>query len=132
VASQEGLSSVKGRLAERYKSPGIYQIPSEQIQAEEEILRSEIHQPINSIWSREELPEHWKETLILPIYKKGDETDCSNYRGLHWYHHHTDVSIQHLLEKLSPYVDEFIADHGCCFPHNTSITYQVSCIPQSQ
>jgi len=27
------------------------------------------------------LPEEWKESIIVPIYKKGDKTDCSSYRG---------------------------------------------------
>jgi hypothetical protein len=28
------------------------------------------------------LPEKWKESIILPIYNKGDETYCSNYRDM--------------------------------------------------
>ena len=44
--------------------------------------RSEIHKLINSIWNKEELPEEWKESSIVPVYKKGDRTDCSNYRGI--------------------------------------------------
>jgi len=37
---------------------------------------------INLIWNKEELPEEWKESIIVPIYKKGDNTDCTNYRSL--------------------------------------------------
>ena len=45
-------------------------------------LCSEIHKLINSIWNNEELHEEWKELIIVPIYKKGDKTDCRNYRGI--------------------------------------------------
>jgi len=33
---------------------------------------------IISIWNKNGLPEEWKESIIVPIYKKGDKTDCSN------------------------------------------------------
>jgi hypothetical protein len=36
-----------------------------------------IHKLINSIWIEEELPDQWKEPVLLPIYKKGDKTDCA-------------------------------------------------------
>jgi len=51
----------------RHKSPGINQIPAELIKAEGRTLRSEIHKLINSIWNKEELPEEWKESIIVPI-----------------------------------------------------------------
>jgi hypothetical protein len=41
----------------------------------------EIH-IINSIWKKERLPEEWKESIIVPIYKKADKTDCINNRGI--------------------------------------------------
>jgi hypothetical protein len=46
------------------------------------MLLSAIHKLTNSIWNKEELPEQWKESIIVPIHKKGDKTDCSNYRGI--------------------------------------------------
>jgi hypothetical protein len=63
----------------RNKSPGIDQIPAELIQAGGETLRFEIHKLNNFIWNKEELPEKWKESIIVPIYRKGDKMDCSNY-----------------------------------------------------
>ena len=65
-----------------HKSPGVDQIPAELIKAGGRTIRSEIHKLIISIWNKEKLPEEWKESIIVPIYKKGDKTDCSNYRGI--------------------------------------------------
>jgi hypothetical protein len=64
----------------RYKSLGIDQILAELIQSGGNTLRSEIHKLINCIWNNKESPEQWKESIIVPIYKKGDKTDCINYR----------------------------------------------------
>ena len=34
------------------------------------------------IWDTEEVPEEWKEGLIVKLSKKGDLTKCGNWRGL--------------------------------------------------
>jgi hypothetical protein len=65
----------------KYKSPGIEQIPAELIQAGSEMLLSAIHKLINSIWNKE-LPDQWKESIIVPIHKEGDKNYCNNYRGI--------------------------------------------------
>jgi hypothetical protein len=70
-----------GKL-KRYKSPGIEQVPAKLIKAGGETLYSEIHKLICCIWNKEKLPQQWKESIIVPIYKKGDMTDCNNYRGI--------------------------------------------------
>jgi hypothetical protein len=70
-----------GKL-KRYKLSGIDQIPAELIKAGGSTIYCEIHKLINSIWNKEELPERWKESIIVPVYKKGDKTDRSNYRGI--------------------------------------------------
>jgi len=58
-----------------HKSPGTDQIPAELIKAGGRKIRSEIHKLTISIWSKEKLPEEWKESIILPINKKGDRKD---------------------------------------------------------
>jgi hypothetical protein len=65
-----------------YTSPGSDQIPAELIQEGGEILLSAIHKLINSVWNKEQLPDQWKEYIIVPVHKKGDKTDCNNYRGI--------------------------------------------------
>ena len=55
-----------------HKSPGIDQIPAELIKAGGRTLRCAIHKLIISIWNKKELPEEWKKSIIVPIYKKGD------------------------------------------------------------
>jgi hypothetical protein len=66
----------------KYKSPGSDQIPAELIQAGDKTLLSAIHKLINSVWNKEEFPDQWKESIIVPDHKKGDKTDCNNYRGI--------------------------------------------------
>jgi hypothetical protein len=66
----------------KYKSPGSDQIPAELIKAGGEILLSAIHKLITSIWKKEELPDQWNESIIVPIQKMGDKTDYNNYRGI--------------------------------------------------
>ena len=65
-----------------HKSPGIDQIPAELIKAGGRTIYLEIRKLITSIWKKEKLPEVWKESIIVPINKKGNKTYCSNYRGI--------------------------------------------------
>jgi hypothetical protein len=67
----------------KYKSPGSGQILTEPIQAGGKILLlSAIHKLLNSIWNKEELPDQWKESIIVPGHIKGDKTDCKNVYGI--------------------------------------------------
>jgi hypothetical protein len=66
----------------RYKLLGIDQIPAELIKAGGNKICSEIHKLIIYIKNKEELPDQGKESIVVPVYKKGDKTDCSNYRGI--------------------------------------------------
>ena len=56
-----------------HKSPGIDQIPAEFIKAGGRTICCEIHKLIISIWNKEELPDEWKESNIVPIYRVSQE-----------------------------------------------------------
>jgi hypothetical protein len=70
---------------------------------------------INFIWNKEELLDQWKESIIVPIHKKGDKTDCSNYRGISMLSTSYKTLSYNLSSRLSPYIDEITGDHQCGF-----------------
>jgi hypothetical protein len=113
-----------------YKSPGTDQIPAELIKARCEILCSEIQRFICSIWNKEELPQQWKESIILPSHTKGDKTDCNNYRGISLLSTAYKILFNILLATLTPYVNEIIGDHQCGFRRNRSTVDQIFYIRQ--
>jgi len=65
-----------------HKSPGIDQITAELIKAGGRTIFLEIYNLITSIWKKEKLPKKWKESIIMPIHKKGDKTDHNHRRSL--------------------------------------------------
>jgi hypothetical protein len=98
----------------RHKSPGTGNIPAEFIKAWGRTIRSEIHKLINSIWNKEELHVEWK-SIIVPIYKKADKTDCSNYTGLSLLSTTYKILTNILLSWLTQYAEEIIWDYQCGF-----------------
>ena len=47
-------------------------MPAELIKVGGRTMGLEIHKLITSVWKKEKLPEEWKESIIVPIHKKGD------------------------------------------------------------
>jgi hypothetical protein len=97
-----------------YKLSGNDQIQAELIQVGGETLLSAIHKLISYIWNKEELPDQWKESIVVPIHKKDDKTDCNNYRGISL----LSTSYKIILSRLNPYIDEIIGNQRCGFQRN--------------
>jgi len=63
-------------------------MPVEPIQAGDDMLRSEFHRLINSTFNEEELPQQWKEHIIVLIYeqcyKPSSNTSTPQYVFMAW------------------------------------------------
>ena len=81
-----------------------------------------------SISNKEELLEEWKESIIVPIHKKGDKTDCNNYRVISLLPTTYKTLSNILLTRLTPYTEKIIGDHQCGFRRNRSTTDHLFCI----
>ena len=97
------------------------------IKAGSRTIRCTIHKLIISTWNKEELPEEWKESIIIPIYKK---TDCNNYWGISLLPTTYKILSNILLLRLIPYEEEVTGDHQCGFRRNRSTTDHIFCIRQ--
>jgi len=76
------------------------------------------------------LPEEWKESITVPIYKKGNKIDCNNYRGISILPNTYTILSNILLSRSIPYSEEIIGDHQCGFRRNRSTTDHIFCIRQ--
>jgi hypothetical protein len=95
------------------------------------VKHSKIHKLICSIWNKEELTQQWKESIIVPIHKKGDKTGRNNYREISLLSTAYKILSNFLLSRLTPYANEIIGDHLCEFCRNkTSTTYHILYINQ--
>ena len=111
-------------------SAGIDQIPAQLIKAWCRTICHEIHKFIISIWNKEELFEEWKELITVPICKKGDKTDSSNYGGISLLATTYKILSNIMLSRLTPYAVEITRDHQCGFRCNRSTTDYTFCIHQ--
>lgn len=64
------------------KAPGIDEVTPEALKYGGEIIVERLHALLRLIWRSEAVPTSWKKAIIIPIFKKGDKTDCKNYRGI--------------------------------------------------
>jgi hypothetical protein len=95
-----------------------------------EFTKAEIHRLICSIWNKEELPQQWKGSIIILIYKKGDKTDCNNYREISLLSTANKILSNVLLARLTPYVNEIIGDYQYGFRRYRSNMDQIFYIRQ--
>ena len=64
------------------KSPGLDNIYSEYFKAGGEPLVDALHLLFNKIRSTFEVPNSFKEALLVVLFKKGSRLDCGNYRPI--------------------------------------------------
>ena len=54
-----------------------------------------------------------KESIIAPIYKKGETTECSNNRSISLLSNTYKIVSKILLSRLTPNAEEVIGDLQC-------------------
>ncbi|XP_018376755.1 PREDICTED: golgin subfamily A member 6-like protein 22 [Trachymyrmex cornetzi] len=74
---KEALKKMKNK-----KAKGIDEIPAETWKYAGGTLWNDMVDLMRQIWKQGEIPEDWKKSIIVPLYKRGDTEKVRNYRGI--------------------------------------------------
>ena len=69
-----------------------------------------LHSICQQIWKTHQWPQDWKRSVFIPIPKKGNSKECSNYRTIVLISHATKVMLKILLARLQQYVNRELLD----------------------
>ena len=75
-------------------------IPVELIKVGGPALTTEIHRLCSMIWHKGEWSEEWTKSGLITISKKGDLTECANYRTIALITHLSKILLLIILERL--------------------------------
>ena len=64
------------------KPPGVDEIRPEMLKALGVEGLSWLTRLINVAWKSETVPKEWQTGVVVPLFKKGDQRVCANYRGI--------------------------------------------------
>ena len=63
-----------------------------------------------AIWKTQKWPQDWKRSVFIPIPKKGNAKECSNYRTVALISHTSKVMLKILQGRLQQYVNRELPD----------------------
>ena len=58
------------------------EVIAEAIKASGKPILSRLRSLLRMTWNSDNIPNAWKKGLIIPFFKKGDNRECKNYRGI--------------------------------------------------
>lgn len=113
------------------KAPGIDNITAEELGVMiQGIGLQMLHRLCGLVWEKEELPTDWKHSVIVPIHKKNDRLDCSNYRGISLLCHCSKVFSSIILLRIRKRTDEILSEAQAGFRANRSTIDQIFTLRQ--
>ena len=69
-----------------------------------------LHSICQQIWKTQQWPQHWKRSVFIPIPKKGDAKECSNYCTIVLISHASKIILKILQARLQQYVNHELSD----------------------
>ena len=98
------------RSITRNKASGGDGIPGELFQIWKDDAVKVLHSICQQIWKTEQWPQDWKRSVFIPIPKKDNAKECSNYCTISLISHSSKVMLKILQARLQQYVNQELTD----------------------
>uniref|UniRef100_A0A8B9WT68 RNA-directed DNA polymerase n=1 Tax=Bos mutus grunniens TaxID=30521 RepID=A0A8B9WT68_BOSMU len=85
-------------------------IPVELFQILKDDAVKVLHPICQQIWKTQQWPQDWKRSVFIPIPKKGNAKECSNYRTIALISHASKVMLKILQARFQQYVNHELPD----------------------
>ena len=92
------------------KASGGDGIPVELFQILKDDAVKVLHSICQQICKTRQWPQDWKRSVFIPIPKKGNAKDCSNYRTIALISHASKVMVKILQARLQQYMNREVWD----------------------
>ena len=69
-----------------------------------------LHSICQQIWNTQQWPQDWQRSVFIPIPKKGNAKECSNYCTIALISHTSKVMLKILQARLQQYVNREVPD----------------------
>ena len=92
------------------KANGGDEIPAELFQILKDEAVKVLHSICQQIWKTQQWPQDWKSSVFIPIPKKGNVKECSNYCTTALISHPSKVMLKILQARLQQYVKHELSD----------------------
>ena len=87
-----------------------------------------LHSIGQQIWKTQQWPKDWKRSVFIPIPKKGNAKECSNYHTIVLISHTTKVMLKILQARLQQYMNHELPDVQAGFRKGRGTRDQIASI----
>ena len=101
-------------------------IPVELFQLLKDDAVKVLHSICQQIWKTQQQPQDWKRSIFIPIPKKGNAKECSNYCTIALFSHASKVMLNILQAMLQQYVNRELPDIQAGFRKGRGTRDQIS------
>ena len=92
------------------KASGGDRIPVELFQILKDDAMKVLHSICQHIWKTQQWPQDWKRSVFIPIPKKGNAKECSNYHRIAFISHASKIMPKIFQARLQQYINHELPD----------------------